>query len=164
MGAVKLVANDWGVESLAVCGVHAQLVCATCERSELNARDAVAPVDNAKERGGWFAVLGVNYLARTVGNVGRQRQRNGAFGRVDDALQQSFVDFCDLALGKRLLQLLVNIFGFSYHHKSRCVHIEAMHNHRTFHFGVQFSVLLEQRVGNDVARHRSQPRGLVDNR
>lgn len=71
LGAVKLVANDWGVESLAVCGVHAQLVCATCERSELNARDAVAPVDNAKERGGWFAVLGVNYLARTVGNVGR---------------------------------------------------------------------------------------------
>ena len=69
--AVKLVANDWGVEPLAVCGVHAQLVCATCERSELNARDAVAPVDNAKERGGWFAVLGVNYLARTVGNVGR---------------------------------------------------------------------------------------------
>ena len=39
-----------------------------------------------------------------------------------------------------------------------------MHNHRTFHFGVQFSVLLKQRVGNDVARHRSQPRGLVDNR
>ena len=52
LGAVKLVANDWGVESLAVCGVHAQLVCATCERSELNARDAVAPVDNAIERGG----------------------------------------------------------------------------------------------------------------
>ena len=71
LGAVKLVANDWGVESLAVCGVDAQLVGAACERSELNARDAVAPVDNAIERGGWFAVLGVNYLARTVGNVGR---------------------------------------------------------------------------------------------
>ena len=73
LGAVKLVANDWGVESLAVCGVDAQLVGAACERSELNARDAVAPVDNAIERGGWFAVLGVDYLAGTVVNVGRQR-------------------------------------------------------------------------------------------
>ena len=71
LGAVKLVANDWGVESLAVCGVDAQLVGAACERSELNARDAVAPVDNAIERGSWFAVLGVDYLAGTVGNVGR---------------------------------------------------------------------------------------------
>ena len=37
LGAVKLVANDWGVESLAVCGVDAQLVGAACDGRECKA-------------------------------------------------------------------------------------------------------------------------------
>ena len=71
--AIQRVAEYRVVQPVAVGAVHAQLVCAASARAEQNVV-AVSYVVGY----GLFAMLLVHALPRTVQEVGRQRQRDGA--------------------------------------------------------------------------------------
>ena len=71
--AIQRVAKYWVVQPVAVCAVHAQLVCAASARAEQDVVAAPYVVGY-----GLFAMLIVHALPRTVQEVGRQRQRDCA--------------------------------------------------------------------------------------
>ena len=80
-------------------------------------------------------MIKINHLARTVVEVGAEREADGAAVGLQKSVEQGHVALFHLPRGKLPLKSFENHLAFGNEQNARCVHVEAVHHQRPAGFG-----------------------------
>lgn len=120
--AVKLVADDGGIQTVAMGAVDAQLVCAACLWGEKQTGTLAIGGKYFIAGDGRSAIHRINQLSRTVIEVGTERQADGSTTR-NRSFNHGKVLFVDHALQELALQGGVSFLRAGHDHDARGLHV-----------------------------------------